>query len=171
MKRFFLLLLAGPLSGCLVITPEPVIPPVTPISVLEATYRTDVSVNGQPAICDNRTTTLSYTFRYQGELESWTSFLKGVKLGEEKGMRTFTPNVSGVSPYEENGYEVTYTLGANAAPYAASEKGQGSKAIVVVPVPQPQIIGASKLHLILTGADGNAEPYISPEIPVVINCP
>lgn len=171
MKRLFLLLLVGLLGGCLVIAPEPIVPPVTPISVLEATYKTDVSVNGQPAICDNRTTTLSYTFRYQGELESWTSFLKGVRLGEEKGARTFTPGVSGVNPYVENGYEVTYTLGANVAPYGAGKTAPNSKAIVVVPVPQPEIIGASKLHLVLTGADGNAKPYISPEIPVIINCP
>lgn len=173
MKRLLLLALAGVLSGCLIIAPEPTPDPdpVTPLRVLEATFRTNFSANGQPAICSNLTTTVSYSFHYQGELESWTSYFRGVTLNQIKGERTFTPDGPEVNPYETNGYEVAYNLGPNFAPYSTDETGLGAKAIVPVPVPQPVKIGASKLYLVLEGEDGDAQPYVSPEIPVIENCP
>lgn len=171
MKRLSLLLLFALLGGCLIVTPGPTPPPATPLKVLEATYGTDFAVNDQPVICDNRTTQLSYRFRFEGELQSWVSYLKGTELREETPHRTFTPGADGVTPSDANGYEVTYTLGANSAPYAVDNKGISSKAIVVVPVPQPQVIGNTILHLILQGANGETANYTSRPIPVVINCP
>lgn len=171
MKRLSLLLLFGLLGGCLVVTPGPTPTPSIPLRVLEARYQTDASVNDQPAICDNRTTQLSYRFRFEGELQSWDSFLKGTTLNEEKGRRTFTPGADGVTPYEANGYEVTYTLGANSTPYGEKGKTVSPNAIVVVPVPQPQIIGNTILNVTLRGANGATANYASPPIPVVINCP
>lgn len=170
MKRSALLLLAGLLGGCLIITPTP----VPELNVLEVSYRTNAQLtDGTFVICDNITTTLIYRFRYEGELESWTSYLEGQELGRIEGRETFTPASQNVNPYEETGFEVTYTIRPNMAPYQnrTVEVELSPQAIDIVPVPQPTIIGASKLHLILRGADGNARPYISPEIPVIINCP
>jgi len=167
MKRSALLLLAGLLGGCLIITPTP----VPELNVLEASYSTNFSANGEPVICDNRATTLSYRFTYEGELESWTSYLQGQTLGQIKGERTFDPNSEGVSAIGAQGFEVQYVMSPYFAPYNADPKASLSpQAIVVVPVPQPNEIGATKLFLTLSGS-GEEARFVSDAIPVISNCP
>ncbi len=140
--------------------------------MLSATYSTNYSANGETVICDNRATTLVYRFTYQGELESWTSYLEGQKLGERKGERTFDPDSENVSALDEKGFEVSYVMSPNFAPYQNDTGASLSpQAIVVVPVPQPEEIGATKLYLTLVGEDGESQPYVSESIPVIINCP
>lgn len=172
MKRLLLVCL-GLLAGCnLYVTPDPI--PVPDLDVLEVDYATNAQLtDGTFVICDNIPTTLIYWFRYKGELERWTSYLEGQELDKIYGRETFTPDSESVNPYEEAGFQVMYTIPPSMAPYqnGAAEGKLSPQAIEVVPVPQPTIIGASKLHLILQGEDGNAQPYISPEIPVIINCP
>lgn len=168
MKRFAFLLLPSMLGGCLIVTPTP-----TPrLEVLSATYTTNYQTeDGTSVICDNRPTTLLYRFTYQGELESWTSYLEGQTLGEVKGERTFDPGSNSVVASGEQGFEVQYVMDANFAPYEQGDAAISPQAIDVVPVPQPTVIGATKLYLILAGTDGNARPYSSQDIPVIINCP
>ena len=173
MNRFYVLpvVLAGLLAGCnVVVQPNPVTPP-PPLEVLQASYSTNFSApDGQPAICDNKATTITYAFRYQGQLESWTSYLKGQTLGKESGRRTFTPTSPNVSAYEISGYKVTYTLDPNTAPYAVDPSELSPQGIVVTPVPNPTPIGTAKLYLVLRGTNGEAKPFISQPIPVYINC-
>lgn len=174
MKRFYLLAVVALLSGCLVIeTPNVPTPPQPALSVREATYGTNYSANGQPVICDNKPTQIVYRFRYVGSLTSWSSYLRGEKLGTVRGEQTFTPGSAGVSPYEAAGYEVTYNLGPNTAPYSVAPEAEPlePQAIVVVPVPNPVPIGATRLHVVLRGANGEADPFISAPIPVLLNCP
>ena len=175
MKRLYLLAVLALLSGCLVIeTPNVPTPSQPALSVREATYETNYSANGQPVICDNKPTQIVYRFRYVGGLTSWSSYLKGEQLGTERGQATFTPGGVGVNPYRTAGYEVTYNLGPNTAPYAVSpgDETLEPQAIVVVPVPNPTVIGATRLFLVLRGASGAAEPYrVSDPIPVLLNCP
>lgn len=174
MKRLYLLAVFALLSGCLVIeTPNVPTPSQPALSVREATYSTNYSANGQPVICDNRPTQIVYRFRYVGGLTSWSSYLRGEKLGTTRGEQTFTPGSAGVSSYETAGYEVTYNLGPNTAPYAVSPEAEPlePQAIVVVPVPNPTPIGTTRLFLVLRGANGDAEPYRSAPIPVLLNCP
>ncbi len=171
MKRIAFLLLTGMLGGCLIVTPTPQVPN---LEVLQLGYRTNAQLtDGTFVICDNTTTTLVYEFRYQGELESWTSYLRGQKLNKIDGRETFTPSSQNVNPYEETGFQVTYTIPPDMAPYQhdMSEAELTPQAIEIVPIPQPTIIGASELHLILQGANEAARPYISGDIPVIINCP
>ena len=169
MKRIAFLLLAATLSGCLIVTPTPRTPQ---LEVLSATYATNFRTSdGASVICDNRPTTLLYRFTYQGELESWTSYLEGQKLGEKKGERTFEPGSNSVVASGEQGFEVQYVMDANFAPYEKGDAEVSPQAIVPVPVPQPTVIGATKLYLILEGEDGRARPYSSQDIPVIINCP
>ena len=174
MKRFLLVFVCL-LTGCnIVVESNPI--PTPSLRILEASYSTNFSLsNGQPVICDNKTTQLVYRFRYVGELESWTSYLKGRELNQIIGPETFTPGSAGVSPYETAGYEVTYNLPPNTAPYAAQpEAGTVSpQAIIVTPVPNPTPIGATQLYLTLKGANSNAQgyDYRSGDIPVLINCP
>ncbi len=158
------------LAGCeIIVTGTP--PTPRPLEVLEANYRTNFrDQNGRYLICDNRTTTLIYRFRYQGELESWRSLLRGQKLGEVKGDQTFYPSSRGVSRFE-SGYEVTYEMGPNFAPYTSDLGTELSpQDIIVVPVPEPEVIGNSRLHLTLSGVGDDAR-YVSPNIPVVVGCP
>ena len=173
MNRFLLalpMLLTGLLSSCnIIVQPGPNVTPPSPLRVLEATYSTNyASPDGQPAICDSRPTTITYTFRYQGQLESWSSYLKGQTLGKVSGSKTFTPTSSGVSPYETSGYEVIYTLDPNTAPYAATPDTLSPQGIIVTPVPP---IGTTQLYLILKGADSTAPAFtFKGDIPVYINC-
>ena len=171
MNRFLLtlpLLLAGLLAGCnVVIQPGPEVTP--PLKVLQASYNTNyASPDGQPAICDSRPTTITYTFRYEGRLESWSSYLKGQKFGKVSGGRTFTPTSSGVSPYEASGYEVTYTLDPNTAPYDVKPSNLSPQAIIVTPISP---IGTTQLFLELKGANDAAPPFtFKGDIPIYINC-
>lgn len=175
MKRLYLLAVFALLSGCLVIeTPNVPTPSQPTLSVRSATYSTNYSANGQPVICDNKPTQIVYRFRYVGSLTGWSSYLQGEQLGTIRGQATFTPGGVGVSPYETAGYEVTYNLGPNTAPYSVSPEGEPlePQAIVVVPVPNPTPIGATRLYLVLRGANGEAAPYrVSDPIPVLLNCP
>ncbi len=119
MKRLYLLAVLALLSGCLVIE-TPNVPTQPALRVREATYETNYSANGQAVICDNKPTQIVYRFRYVGGLTSWSSYLRGEVLGTRRGEQTFTPGSVGVSPYETAGYEVTYNLGPNTAPYSVS---------------------------------------------------
>ncbi len=171
MKQIAFLLLAATLGGCLVVTPTPEPqPPV--LEVLSATYSTDFQdeTTGAFYICDNRSTTLTYSFTYQGQLESWSSYLKGQRLGQTKGERTFEPGGRGVVSTGEQGFEVQYVMSPNFAPYAQGNAEVSPQAIVVVPTPNDPI-GATKLYLTLKGANGDARPYSSQDIPVINNCP
>lgn len=175
MKRLYLFAVFALLSGCLIIEP-PIVPTPIPepaLRVREASYDTNYSANGQAVVCDNKPTQIVYRFRYEGRLESWSSYLRGEELNTVAGARTFTPGSAGVSPYETAGYEVTYNLEPNATPYATDGNDQtlSPEAIVVVPVPDPTPIGATRLYLVLRGGSGEARPFVSRPIPVLINCP
>ena len=170
-KRLLVLLSLVLLASCTVnVGPNP---PRTPkLRLLSANVATNYrTADGTSVICDNRATTLLYRFRYEGRLRRWTSYLEGQTLGEIKGRRTFTPNSRGVVALGERGYEVRYVMSANFAPYArgATDNTLAPSAIEVVPVPQPTRIGATKLHLTL-GTNREAR-FVSPDIPVIINCP
>ena len=171
MKRLSLLLLFGLLGGCLVVTPAPTPTPPTPIEIIDPVFESNVTANGQFAICSNRVTQIAYTFRYTGDLASWSSYLKGNTLGTEVMRETYTSTTTGVEAVGTDGYTTTFNIAENTAPYGAEPSGSTSKAIVVVPVPQPVQIGSSKLYLTLTGEGGDTKNYVSSDIPVIENCP
>ncbi len=172
MNRFFLLLSLLLLAGCTVnVGPNP--PPTLRLKLLSANVATNYrTAAGTSVICDNRATTLLYRFRYEGRLSRWTSYLKGQTLGQIKGRRSFTPNSRGVVAVGERSYAVQYVMSANFAPYINGVAGNTltPSAIEVVPVPQPTRIGATKLYLTLQGTNREAR-FVSPNIPVIINCP
>ncbi len=175
----FLGLLTSLLAGCeIIVQPGPA--PVTPsLSLTE--FVTYTNYRGQSSgvsyICDNRSTALTYRFRYEGGIERWTSYLEGQTLGQIKATRTFDPRSQGVSPYEDSGFEVVYVMEPLYAPYKQdSETSENPETLTpqdidVVPVPQPVIIGATKLHLTLEGINGDTQSLTSEAIPVVSNCP
>lgn len=162
------LLCLGLLAGCnIYLTPTPA--PVPALKVRNLSLETSYSVGGRAAVCDNKTTQITYRFSYEGNLESWSSYLRGEKLDKVVLPETFTPKSSGVSPYETRGYEVIYNLPPNTAPYTVNPAG-GTVPQGIVVVPDPTEIGATRLYLTLRSADGETKPFVSDAIPVLINC-
>ena len=177
MNRFLSLtslLCLGLLAGCNVyVNPTPTPTPTPTLKVLRLSLEASNSVEGQAAVCDNKTTQITYRFLYEGNLESWSSYLQGEELGKVVLPRTFTPGSAGVSPYETRGYEVIYNLPPNTAPYAVNPAGNVTNTVTpqaIVPVPNPTKIGATRLYLTLRGTNGETKPFVSDAIPVYIDC-
>ena len=116
-------------------------------------YRDD---SGRYIICDNYTTQITYAFSYDGLLESWTSYLRGVRSGEIAGLATFFPDTRGVS-YRDDYVEVTYTVPSRNAPLSVAPQ-----AIVVRPV----VKGYTRLYLQVNGYTEEYD-FLSQSIPVV----
>ncbi len=130
------------------------------VTITNARYETDweATVNGQlqDVICNDRTTNLTYSFRFSGNLETWTSFLEGATTGREVGRVTLnlnSPNV--VWDRTTNTVTVNYRILANAAPLAI--------------VPQPRILGYTQLFLNVNDFTRDYELF-SNDIPVLATC-
>ena len=149
-------MVVGLLSGCnIVFTGDTGLP--DGIDIYDGAYSTSYQDgNGRFIICDNATTELSYAFAYDGALESWTSYLRGVQSGQVTGRATFTPNSGNVS-YGSDYVEVTYTIPAYNAPLAVAPQ-----AIVVRPV----VKGYTRLYLQVNGYREGYD-FLSRNIPVV----
>ena len=164
------LLCLGLLAGCNVyVNPTPT--PVPALNILDFSYKSNFSVAGQAAVCDNKTTQLTYTFRYEGNLESWSSYLKGDTLGKIVLPETFTPESTGISPSKPA--EVIYNLPPNTAPFISSPSDNSADKVLpqaIVPVPNPQPIGTTRLYITFKGTDGQTQSRTSEAIPVVSNC-
>jgi hypothetical protein len=109
-----LVLMIPVLSGCLIIEiPYAVTIVGTPVL---ATNHQDNS--GKSVICDDKTTFLVYSFRFQGTLTSWRSYLEGPTEGiSEQSDVTLTFNSTGVS-YDSvnNKVDVRYQILPGGAP-------------------------------------------------------
>lgn len=128
-----------------------------------------VDHRGRDIICDNRSTTLTYRFNYQGSLDAWTSWLEGRKTGEIRGLATFTPSSPHVIHYAGDAVEVRYRINPGTAPLALDDDLPEPQSIVVVP--NPEIIGFTHLKLNIRG-DGKSYHYTTRSgIPVVAHCP
>jgi hypothetical protein len=171
MKRFAFLLIASlafVLNGCLIEIVDTGLP--SGVTISNARYQTSFSatVNGQPnksIICDNKETTLSYSFQFSGNLGSWTSYIKG-NLGSVVGRQTLDLSSNFVL-YDSatRTVTVTYTLRAGSAPLLLAPQ-----TITVTPIPNPTVIGKSKLYLEFPNTS-RAYAFSTDELPVVTNCP
>jgi hypothetical protein len=177
MKRFAFLAIAGlafVLNGCLIEIVDTGLP--SGLTVSNARYETNFSatVDGEPnrsIICDDKVTTLSYSFQYAGNLSSWTSYIKGSK-GAEVGRQTLDLNSRFVQfDSADRRITVTYELPAGSAPLiTAPEDSITSQAITVTPIPDPKVIGSSKLFLEFPNS-GRPYAFSTKDLPVVDNCP
>lgn len=124
-------------------------------------YRTD---EGRSVICDDRTTELTYSFDYQGDLDRWSSYLEGSR-GGRVGERTFYPDYRG---YGAAHVEVTYGIPPYTAPLSVDpNEGEVTPQAIVV-VPKPVVIGHTTLYLSVNGYGSRA--FSSDPIPVINNC-
>jgi len=127
------------------------------------THRAEVEGLNQFVICDNLDTILSYSFDFNGNLESWSSFLEGEKTKEIAGKASF--NASQITA--PGRVEVTYEIKAGGAPKLVAPD-LSTQAIVVIP--KPDVIGASKLFINVNGFS-RSRPLSSNSIPVLRDCP
>jgi hypothetical protein len=152
------------LSGCeIIITGDLVYPPgfnLTNASY-STNYRADADGDGdlEFVICDDRTTELGYHFDYHGDLQRWTSFLRGVTSGQIRGEATFTPGSAGNPPGH---VDVTYEIRSGAAPLLVTPQG-----ITVVPI--PDVIGYTRLYVRVNGYSGLYSLSSAP-VPVLAAC-
>ena len=154
MKRFYLLglVLVVTLSAC----------SVDVEGVQNAEYQTsffDADTN-QYFVCDAQATQVTYSFGYAGVIESWTSSLvSGSESGNKEAyVRDLTPSSPGVSVGADGRVSYTFTVTPETAPLAISPEA-------IVPT------GATKLRIVVRGANGTAQTYESPNIPVqTTNC-
>ena len=108
------------------------------LTISDATYGTDfeATVDGelQDVICNDRTTNFTYSFTFNGNLQSWESYLKGVETDRIAGRISLDLNSDFVDyNAATNRVTVNYEIRANAAP----------QAIVVNPV----LAGKTRLFL------------------------
>lgn len=137
------------------------------VTIDNAAYSTNFSakVNGveQFVICNDRTTELSYSFDFTGNLNSWESFLEGKNTGEKAGEKRFS--TTGPFVVRPGHVEVTYEILSSGAPRLTAPE-LGTEAIVVVP---KQPIGYSKLFINVDDFARNF-PLSSSFIPILETC-
>ena len=139
------------------------------LRITNAGYLTDAkaTIDGveRYVICDDRLADLTYYFDYDGALESWTSYLKGVTTGDVIGTKTFYPGSPGVH-YTQNDVMVTYAIYPEMAPLAQQD-ALAPQGIVVVPA--PNVIGYTELYLRIASTSAELR-LVSRRIPVLSNC-
>lgn len=165
MKRWFLaFVLATALAGCIPIGTNPSDALLISDLRYESNFR---DASGRSYICDNKLTTLTYSFRYNdfARIARWDSRL----VGEVTGQATHTLSMnrdSGGYTNQNNRIAVNWVLSQGTAPLSVAPQS-----IVVTPVPQPRQIGATRLELTVFAANGSSARLVFPGIPVIDNCP
>ncbi|MDZ7703253.1 MAG: hypothetical protein U5L04_02055 [Trueperaceae bacterium] len=152
-------------SGCDILIEF--VPPEPELRITDASYGTNFrDRDNNSIICDNYTTRLTYRFEYQGELRSWRSFIRGENTGNVRGERDFALTDDRRDRYGSDYVEVTYDIPPERAPLSL-DAGLSPESIVVVP--NPTILGYSRLMLTVRGDDEHYD-YESDPIPVVSVC-
>lgn len=100
------------------------------------TYRGRYYPAGNPVVCNDRPTTLNYSFAYSGDLASWTSQLFGVDSGTASDYKEYY--LTNYPPYNGRVTVSNYVVGAGTVPQST---GSGVSAQGITPVPTPQRAG------------------------------
>lgn len=164
MKRLWMLPLVLAFVGCIPIGTNPQTALLISDLRYESNYR---DANGQSYICDNKFTTLSYSFAYNdfARIDHWDARLVGETSGTVTNTLSMSPKTGGFIN-ENNRIKVNWVLGQQTAPLSVSPQS-----ITVTPIPQPKVIGATRLELTVAAANGSSAKLTFPGIPVVDNCP
>lgn len=118
---------------------------------------------GSPVICDNYSTTLSYTFFYSGDLASWTGELVGLTTGQVSDYQRFYLN--SYPPVNGSVTVNNYYVGPRTVPLSLGKvRVQG---IIV----NPSVIGLTRVRVRALDSYGQSdyETYSNP-LPVLGNC-
>jgi hypothetical protein len=117
MKKLFLglVFLIPVLSGCFILVDVPYQVTIVGTPVFGTNHEDS---KGNPVICDDKVTTLIYSFRFQGNLTKWRSYLEGATEGIlDQSDVTLTFNSTGViyDPVNKK-VDVSYSIAPGAAP-------------------------------------------------------
>ncbi|MCS7069704.1 MAG: hypothetical protein NZN28_13900 [Meiothermus sp.] len=159
------LTLAFALSGCIFV--------LGGLQISNASFETNYwngdQRNPTYYVCDNKTTLLGYSFRYNDPtlLAGWDSYLKGFATKDEAGFASFNAN----DPRNDTSNRtvtVTYNIPARTAPLSLFPQ-----AIVVnpTPVPSPSIIGRTYVVIKVRPTAGSDRIITLGPAYVIDNCP
>lgn len=164
MKRLWMAPLLLAFVGCIPIGTNPSDALLISDLRYESNYR---DANGQSYICDNKLTTLTYSYRYNdfARVARWDSRLVGETTGQVTNTLSMSKDTGGFIN-ENNRIRVNWVLGERTAPLSLSPQS-----IVITPVPQPKVIGATRLELTVFATNGSSAKLTFPGIPVIDNCP
>lgn len=165
MKRLFLVVaLWLALVGCIPIGTNPADALLISDLRYESNFR---DANGRSYICDNKLTTLTYSYRYNdfARIARWDSRLVGEATGQVTNTLSMNRD-SGGYINQNNRVSVNWVLSQGTAPLSVSPQS-----IVVTPVPQPRQIGATRLELTVFATNASSARLVFPGIPVINNCP
>lgn len=165
-------------SGCDILIEF--VPPEPELEITAASYGTNFrDRDNNSIICDNATTRLTYRFEYRGELRSWRSYIQGIDTGDIRGDNMFSLTDSRVDTYGPDYVQVTYSIPPGTAPLSVGDGVVGDSAASpesIVVVPNPTILGYSRLKLTINGDnetyefESGSERDRNSAIPVVSVC-
>jgi hypothetical protein len=117
--------------------------------------------DGKSYVCDNEITTLTFSYGYTdfSKIGGWEAQLVGLRTGASLPKLVQSRNGGGFR-LVDNRVLVDWVLAEGLAP----------QSIVVTPIPQPNVVGATSLELIVRATDGGAVTLSFPGIPVIDNC-
>ncbi|MDX2004931.1 MAG: hypothetical protein SFU83_06605 [Meiothermus sp.] len=142
--------------------------PETALLIADLRYESNFrDARGRSFICDNKPTTLTYSFIYNefDRIARWDSRLVGERTGQVTNTLSMSRS-SGAYTNQNSRITVRWVLGEQTAPLSVSPQS-----ITVTPVPQPREIGATRLELSVFATNGSAVRLTFPGIPVIDNCP
>jgi hypothetical protein len=139
----------------------------TTTTISNLSFSSDYRDNqGKSYVCDNATTGLTYTFRYSGQLDHWTSVLVGKQTGQRAGtadLSLSSPGVNGSGDF----VSVTYNVPPRTAPLSVPTGAVKPQSIIV----SPAVLGYTDLQITFYDSFGNAGSVkLNQGIPVVSNC-
>lgn len=131
------------------------------LSIYDLSYASNYrDSSGKSYICDNKITTLTFSFAYTdfNKIAGWEAQLVGLRTGAVSS-RLIQTRSGGGFRLEDNHVIVNWLLTQGVAPLS----------ILVMPVPQPKVIGSTSLELLVRANDGGMANLRFAGIPV-INC-
>lgn len=154
--------LAGLLSGCTSVYLDDL---EAHLVSYKSNYR-DASDTSTYFICDNRTTYVSYKFYYDGELYKWRSRFVGEKTNATTAWETFYASNYGIHGKGNGTVEVEFVVPIGQAPLGGAVSPQS-----ITPVPNPTVIGETKLQLEVYSLSGKGRLTTPVGIEVIDPCP
>lgn len=138
------------------------------LTVSNLTYSSNFQDStGKSYICDDQPTTLTYGFTVNdfSLLKGWQTALVGTVNSNDRTTTVYTSATSNSFIRTGNRVTVNMSIFPGVAPLSISPQG-----IVVTPVVQPAIIGASKLELTVFRNGGGQDSITLTGIPVINKC-
>lgn len=143
-------------------------PAPLPLKVSEIKFESEFRDNaGKSYICYNEPSVLFLSFKYQGDLGSWSVRYKGASSGDitENYLKTET-NKYVENPIGTISFQKSFFI--NVSPFATKQKVD-PQAIVVVPT--PSLKGSVTVTMTVRNSANQEDTATLANLPVIDNCP